>query len=168
MDFLLLGIGFFLTLLGVLGSFLPVLPGPIMGWLGLLTLHFSSAVPFSWRFLGPWLAVSIAIFILDYIIPAIGTKKFGGSKAGIIGTSIGLIVGLLAPIPFGIIIGPFAGAFIGEMIYQNNSRRAVKAAFGSLLGFLAGTFIKFVVAVIFVGLYLLRIWEYRQAFWEQL
>ena len=164
MEFVLLTLGLLLAMLGILGSFLPVLPGPLTSWFGLLTLHFTEAVPMNWWFLGITLAVALIIFILDYLIPAIGTKKFGGSKAGMIGTSIGLVVGLLSPIPFGIIIGPFVGAFIGEMIHQNNRNRALKAAFGSFLGFLTGAFMKFMVATAFLILFVVKVWEYREAF----
>jgi uncharacterized protein YqgC (DUF456 family) len=68
----------------------------------------------------------------------------------------------LAPIPFGFIIGPFLGAFIGEMINDSNdSQKEFKAATGSFMGFLASTFIKFVVSIVFFGLFLLKVWEYR-------
>jgi uncharacterized protein YqgC (DUF456 family) len=99
---------------------------------------------------------------LDYIIPAIGTKKFGGSKSGILGTSIGLVFGILAPIPGGIILGPFLGAFIGEMIHKNDSKIAIKAAFGSFIGFIASTFIKFIVAIIYLGIYITTIWKFKE------
>jgi len=107
----------------------------------------------SYTFLGITLAVSIIIWILDYTIPAMGTKKFGGSKAGAIGTTIGLIVGLISPIPLGFIIGAFLGAFIGELTHSIDITRALKAAFGSFLGFLASTTLKFIVSLIFVGLF---------------
>ncbi|WP_340064959.1 DUF456 domain-containing protein [Ascidiimonas aurantiaca] len=162
MDIFLLVLGFLLMCLGLLGSFLPILPGPPVSWLGLLMIHLTSVVPMNWWFLGITLFVAIAIFILDYIIPAMGTKKFGGSKAGMIGTTIGLIVGILAPIPFGIIIGPFVGALIGEFYNKADSAVAIKAAFGSFLGFLASTFMKFIVASIYFGLFFLKIWEYRE------
>ena len=87
-----------------------------IGWIGLFVLYLSKSIPSNWTFLGITLAIALLVFFLDYIIPAIGTKKFGGTKYGIIGTSLGLIIGILAPIPFGIIIGPFIGAIIGEMI----------------------------------------------------
>jgi hypothetical protein len=115
----------------------------------------------NWTFLGLTLFVAITIWILDYIIPAIGTKRFGGSKAGMIGTSIGLIIGLLAPIPGGIIIGPFVGALIGELLNKSEFDKALKAAFGSFLGFLASTFIKFIVALVFLGLFIVKIVEYQ-------
>ena len=163
MDIVLLLIGFILMLLGILGSFLPVLPGPPISWFGLLLLHLTSAVPDDWWFLGITAVVALTIWALDYVIPVIGTKKFGGTRAGMIGTTIGLIIGLLAPIPGGIIIGPFAGAFIGELSNKADHKTALKAAFGSFLGFLTGAFMKFVVAIIFIGLFIGKAWDYKEA-----
>lgn len=165
MDTTLLIIAFMLMVVGILGSFLPVLPGPPISWVGLLLLYLTKAVPMSYTVLGVTLVIAIVVGILDYIIPAKGTKRFGGSKYGIWGTNIGLIIGILAPIPFGFIIGPFVGAFIGEMINDSNdSQKAFKAATGSFIGFLASTFIKFVVSMVFFGLFLLKVWEYRSEF----
>ena len=163
MDIALLAVGFIFMLIGILGSFLPVLPGPPLSWIGLLLLHLTKAIPNNWWFLGITAAVALLIFVLDYIIPVMGTKKFGGTKAGMIGTTIGLVVGLLAPIPGGIIIGPFLGAFLGELSNKADNKTALKAAFGSFLGFLTGTFMKFVTTVIFLGLFLSKVWEYRNA-----
>jgi len=165
MDITLLLIAFILMIIGMLGSFLPVLPGPPISWVGLLLLYLTNAVPMSYTVLGVTLFVALLVGILDYIIPAKGTKRFGGSKYGIWGTNIGLIIGILAPIPFGFIIGPFVGAFVGEMINDSkDSKKAFKAATGSFIGFLASTFIKFVVSVVFFGLFLLKVWEYRSEF----
>lgn len=74
-----------------------------------------------------------------------------------IGTSIGLVVGLLSPIPFGIIIGAFLGALIGELMHKNDVNRATKAAFGSFIGFVTSTFLKFIVAVVYLGLFISKI-----------
>jgi uncharacterized protein YqgC (DUF456 family) len=155
MDILLLILGLVLTVLGLIGSFLPVLPGPLTGWAGLLVLHLSNAVPMNKTFLGITLGIAILVWILDYFIPAMGTKKYGGSRYGVIGTTLGLIIGLLSPIPFGIIIGPFVGAFVGEMIYDSKDQsRALKAAFGSFLGFLTSSFLKFTVAMVYFGFFI--------------
>lgn len=165
MDTTLLIIAFMLMVVGILGSFLPVLPGPPISWVGLLLLYLTKAVPMSYTVLGTTLVIAVVVGILDYIIPAKGTKRFGGSKYGIWGTNIGLVVGILVPIPFGFIIGPFVGAFIGEMINDSNdSQKAFKAATGSFIGFLASTFIKFLVSMVFFGLFLLKVWEYRSEF----
>jgi uncharacterized protein len=164
MDIFLVIVAALFMLLGIIGSMLPVLPGPLTSWVGLLLLHLTDAVPMNWTFLVITLVIALLIWLLDYIIPALGTKKFGGSKYGMIGTSIGLIVGLLAPIPGGIIIGPFVGAYIGELLNKSNSDKALKAAFGSFLGFLTSTFIKFVVAVIYLGLFIVKFWDYKSDF----
>ncbi len=161
MDIFLTILAAFFMILGIIGSFLPVLPGPLTSWVGLLILHLTDVVPMNWTFLIITLIIAITIWILDYIIPAMGTKRFGGSKAGMIGTSLGLIVGLLSPIPGGIIIGPFVGALVGELINKSEFDKALKAAFGSFLGFLASTFIKFIVALVFLGLYIVKIIEYQ-------
>lgn len=159
MDYFLIIISLLFMVLGIIGSFLPILPGPLTSWVGLLILHFTNLVSMSRSFLIITFSVALAIWLLDYFIPAIGTKRFGGSKAGIIGTSIGLIVGLIAPIPGGIIIGPFCGALIGELINKSEFKNAVKAAFGSFLGFLASTFIKFLVAIIYFGFFIIKLFE---------
>ncbi|WP_166966904.1 DUF456 domain-containing protein [Yeosuana marina] len=163
MDIFLIAIASLCIILGVLGSFLPILPGPPISWVGLLLLYLTDAVPMNRSLIVVTFIVAILIFLLDYIIPAVGTKKFGGSRAGMIGTSIGLVVGLISPIPGGIIIGPFIGAFIGEMFNKNDSKVAFKAAIGSFLGFLASTFIKFIVSIIYLGIFISKLWEYKNA-----
>ena len=164
MDILLVILGLFLMLLGILGSFLPVLPGPPFSWLGLLVLYLTKAIPNDWTLLGITFFIALAVFILDYIIPAMGTKRFGGSKAGIIGTMVGVLVAIIAfPIftIFGIIIWPFIGALVGELINKSNSQNALKAAFGSFIGFLAGTLLKFILAVAYLIIFLNTMWDYR-------
>jgi hypothetical protein len=166
MDIFLLIIGFIFMFVGIIGSFLPVLPGPIMSWIGLLLLYLTKTVENNWLFIGITLVVALLVFALDYIIPVMGTKKFGGSKAGMIGTTVGLLIAIFFPIfgIFGIIIWPFIGALVGELLNKAESDKAVKAAFGSFLGFLTGTFLKFVIAIIFLGFFLSTFWQNKEAF----
>lgn len=162
MDVLLLVLGFVCVILGLFGSFLPVLPGPSISWAGLALLYFTNAVPANYWILGIALLVTVFISVLDYVIPAKGTKRFGGSSYGIWGTNIGLVIGILSPIPFGFLIGPFLGALIGELIYDfKDHNRALKAASGSFVGFLASSFIKFVVCVMYLGLFVWIVWNYK-------
>lgn len=164
MDIFLVLIGLVCMIIGILGSSLPVLPGPAASWLGIFLLYCTKAVPINYWVIGITLAITIIISILDYIIPAKGTKRFGGSKYGIWGTNIGLIVGFLTPIPFGFLIGPFIGALIGELIFNPKDRnRAFKAASGSLLGFLASTFIQFLVCIVFLGLFISIVWQHSSS-----
>lgn len=154
MDIILIFIAALFMILGIIGSFLPVLPGPLTSWVGLLILSFTDSIPISKSFIITTLIIAILIWVLDYIIPAMGTKRFGGTKYGMIGTTIGLIVGLLSPIPGGIIIGPFVGALIGELLNKTDAKTATKAAFGSFIGFIASTFIKFIAAIIYLGFFI--------------
>ncbi|MCX7550961.1 DUF456 domain-containing protein [Xanthomarina sp. F2636L] len=165
MDIVLFLFGFMFMLFGILGSFLPVLPGPPLSWIGLLLLYLTQAVPTNWMFLGITLTIALIVFALDYIIPALGTKKFGGSKYGMVGTTLGLLVSIIFPVlgVFGIIIWPFVGAFIGELLNRTDSKTAAKAAFGSFLGFLTGTFIKFIVSIIYFGFFIIKAWEYKSS-----
>lgn len=149
MDIALYIITFIFLLAGIAGSVLPVLPGPPLGWIGLLFFSFTSTAGFSTSFL-IWTAVVAALITaLDYFIPIWGTKKFGGTKAGIRGSTIGLLVGLFFA-PFGfisIIIGPMIGAFIGEMTVDRDTTKAMKSAVGSFIGFLLGTGLKLIYGV---------------------
>lgn len=149
-------------LLGIAGSVLPALPGPPVSWVGILMLYFCPGISINYWLLGITLLIALIIGILDFVIPAKGTKYFGGSKYGIWGTNIGLVIGIFTPIPFGFLIGPFVGALVGELIYNSNEgKRAFKAATGSFLGFLAGTFMKVLVSLLFLGLFVVLVWQNR-------
>ncbi len=159
MDLLFVIIGFLLMLVGILGSILPVIPGTPISWLGLIILYLAPSLPFDWPFIIITGIVAIAIYILDYIIPAVGTKRFGGSRAGAWGTMIGLIVGILAPIPFGILIGPFVGALIGEIVFnETKGPQAFTAAMGSFFGFLASTFMKLFATFVFLLIFIYQVY----------
>lgn len=162
MDILFAVLGLLLMLVGIVGSVLPVLPGTPISWSGLIVLHLAPSIPFNWTIIIITGVIAITIYVMDYIIPSIGTKKFGGSKAGAYGTFIGLIVGIFTPLPFAILIGPFLGALVGEMVFnKTEGPKAFKAAFGSFLGFLASTFMKFVFTFSFLLYYLYKVWDYR-------
>ena len=160
MEYFLLIAGFICVIAGIFGSFLPVIPDAPLSWIGLLLLYFCDGVATDYWTLGITLFIAIIAGILDYVIPAKGTKRFGGSSYGIWGTNIGLVVGLIAPIPFGFIIGPFVGAFVGELLYDSKDhKRALKAATGSFIGFLASTFMKFVVCMMYLGFFVWLVWK---------
>lgn len=166
MDILLIVLGAICLLLGLIGCVAPVLPGVPLSYLGLLLLHWTDRVQFSWQFLAVWGVVVVVIQVLDYFIPAWGTKKFGGTKYGVWGSTIGLFVGLFMG-PLGIVVGPFIGAVLGELIYFNrhpqttlreteqnknsNFNRALRAGFGSFIGLLTGTLIKVICCGVMIA-----------------
>lgn len=161
MDLILVALAAILMLVGILGSFLPMLPGIPVSWAGLLLLHLTSAIPMNYTYLGITLLITIVIFALQYTIPALGTKYLGGSKKGMFGATIGLFAGIFIPIPFAILIAPFVGAYLGEIINKADSRTALKAATGSFIGLLASTFMEFIVTAIFLLLFIYKLWEFR-------
>jgi uncharacterized protein len=160
MEILWIVIGAICVILGILGCILPVIPGPPIAWLSLLLLQIAEKDPrpFSTQTLVIWGVVTLLVTILDYVVPAWGTKKFGGSKYGTWGSTLGLLIGLFFGPP-GIIIGPFAGAVIGELIGGKSTKVALKAGFGSFIGFLAGVLLKLVVAVWMGTLFVIAAWE---------
>lgn len=135
-------------IVGLIGCIVPALPGIPLSYAGILLLHFSSIVEFSLPFLILWAIVVIGVQVLDYYVPIWGAKKFGGGKKGVRGSIIGLVLGMFFIPPWGIILFPFLGAIVGEIIDNKDLISALKAGFGTFLGFLTGTLIKLAVALI--------------------
>lgn len=148
MDWIWITLGVVLTIAGIAGCILPFIPGPPLSYLALVTLLAVNIEIFSFRFLGVWLLVVIAVTLLDYYVPIWGTKKFGGSRSGVWGATIGLITGIFFFPPFGMIAGPFIGAVIGELIGGKDSATALRSGFGSFIGFIAGTIMKLTTSII--------------------
>jgi uncharacterized protein YqgC (DUF456 family) len=155
-DYVLLILAIILMLLGIIGCLVPVLPGPPISYLGLILLHVSRFGNFSTNILLSLAAVTIIVTIIDYFVPIWGTKRFGGSKYGIRGATVGLVIGLFLG-PVGIIIGPFIGAIVGELIFKDDISYALKAGLGSLLGFLTGVGLKLAASFI-MTFYFFREW----------
>lgn len=149
MDVFLLILGIILLLVGLVGCVVPFIPGPPLGFLALLALHFTSWVQFSSKLLWTAAILAVVVTLLDYVVPAWGTKKFGGSKAGVWGASLGLVVGLFLG-PAGIVLGPFAGALVGELLVKANGSQALRSAFGAVIGLFAGVLLKLVVCGLYI------------------
>lgn len=143
MEILYVLFGSLLLIVGIIGCFVPVIPGPIIGYLALLVLKFSGEGAIGSTWLWVFGALAVIVSIVDNIIPVYATKRFGGSRAGTIGSFVGLVLGLLFFPPFGFLFGPFLGAFAGELyVQQSDIKAAARAALGSLMGVLAGSLLK--------------------------
>ncbi len=139
-------------IIGIAGSILPGLPGPPVSWAGLLILYLwgngtnGAGDPISTKFLLIWLAITIVVCVVDYVVPAYFTRITGGSKAAGRGAIIGLIVGMFVP-PVGIILGTLGGAFLAEyLVARKDGWESSKSAIGALLGFFFGTGIKLIAS----------------------
>ena len=179
MQIVLVVLAFIFLLAGLIGSIVPAIPGPPLGYIGLLLLQWSKYGDFSLLFMVIWAVITIGITVLDNFLPALITKRFGGSRMAVIGSVLGLIIGMIFFAPIGLLIGPFFGALIGEML--NNQRRinrekandperkllpeevqetdaaeagskvkALKVAFGAFLAFIVGTGAKLIVGALMI------------------
>lgn len=158
MDTFLILTGIVLLLSGIAGCIVPFLPGPPLAYGSLILLQVSSYKPYSEKFLVIWALVTIAVVIADYYIPIWGTKKFGGTKGGVWGATIGLIIGMFFFPPIGLIAGPFIGAFAGEMLNNQDSSKAFRSAIGSFIGFIAGTLMKLGISIVMGYYFFTALW----------
>jgi len=155
-----------LAVIGLVGAVVPGIAGTPFSFLALLALSFVDAIDYSTRFLVVMGVIGAVVFALDYVVPVWGTKKFGGTKSGVRGSTIGLFVGLFITLffPVGFIVlllGPFIGAYIGEKIAGTDDHLAWRSALGSFVGFLFGTGIKVIyacVCIFFVVRDLIHLW----------
>lgn len=170
MEIILVVLAFLLLLAGLLGSIVPVIPGPPLGFVGLLLLQWSGHGEFSAAFLWVWAGIAVAITVMDNILPAWMTKRFGGSRMAVIGSVIGLVVGMVFFAPVGLLVGPFLGALAGELLNNRvladrsaadgtkfdahakaaRNVKALKVAFGAFLAFILGTGAKLIVGSLMI------------------
>ncbi|MDD5820409.1 MAG: DUF456 domain-containing protein [Bacteroidales bacterium] len=154
MDTVLLIFGILLGIIGIVGSIVPGIPGPPLSFIGVLLMYFrkgldSGGEPMGVTLLLVLLAVTIAVTVLDYVVPAWFTKITGGTKYASRGATIGLIAGLIFPLPIGMIAASLLGAFVGELFFANkDAASSVKSALGAFLGFLAGTGAKLISSAV--------------------
>lgn len=142
-----------LSLIGIVGAVVPGIAGTPFSFLALLAMSFVDGIDYSARFLLIMGLIGAVVFAVDYVVPIWGTKKLGGTKAGVRGSTIGLFLGLFItfvfPIGFiAVLLGPFIGAYIGEKSVGTADHLAWKSALGSFVGFLLGTGIKIVYACV--------------------
>ena len=152
MTIIYLTISAILIIVGIIGCILPIIPGQVIAYCGLLCLVPSSHSP-SWMTLLFFGVLTVVVTVLDFVVPAIGAKRFNCSSFGTWGCFIGTLIGLFFP-PIGIVLGPFIGAFVGELIAGKPASAAVIGGFGAFLGFLMGTFIKIIACILMLICYI--------------
>ncbi len=146
LDILLIVIAAVLLLIGIIGCFVPILPGPPIAYAGLVAVFFVSYCDIQLSTLLILGAIMVVVTVLDFLVPSLATKKFGGTKWGSRGAAIGVLLSLIGLAWWAIFIAPFAGAFVGELLYlkkqgqktEGNMKGVWKAAFGAFLGMMCG------------------------------
>lgn len=143
-----------LTVSGLSGLLLPVVPGAPILFLGLLFGAWAD----DFQYIGIWWLLVLALmailtYVVEFAASVLGAKKYGGSRRAMAGAALGGIVGLFFGIP-GIVLGPFAGAVAGELSLQRSLDEASRAGFGTVVGLAVGLAGKFAVGVAMIGLFL--------------
>ncbi|WP_141500152.1 DUF456 domain-containing protein [Paenibacillus luteus] len=156
MDILGWSLVILLFVVGMAGAIYPILPGA----LAIYGAFFIYGWFFSFKEFGLWFwliqtVIVIVLFIADYAVSAWGVKRFGGSKASIIGSTIGLILGPFVIPAFGLIIGPFAGAVIGEVIIGTSLKNSLKVGLGSVVGLFTSVVVKVILQLAMIVVFVL-------------
>lgn len=142
-----------LVLVGLAGTVLPVIPGPLLIFGGLLLAAwadgFAHVGVVGLTIIGVLAALS---FVADFVASLLGAKRVGASTQALFGAAAGGLVGILFGIP-GLILGPFVGAVLGEYLARGGFRQAGKVGIGTWLGLLAAAVAKVVLAAMMVAIF---------------
>ncbi|MCR8629910.1 DUF456 domain-containing protein [Paenibacillus radicis (ex Xue et al. 2023)] len=143
-----------LFIIGMVGAVYPVLPGAV----AIYAAYFVYGWMIGFEPFGVWFwliqtTILVVLLIADYAVSAMGVKKFGGTKASVIGSTIGLILGPFVIPVAGLLIGPFLGAVIGELIIGTEWRQAMRAGVGALVGFFSGVVVKLLLQTLMIILF---------------
>ncbi|WP_409342175.1 DUF456 domain-containing protein [Paenibacillus sp. MBLB4367] len=152
-------IGWLITIalfaVGMAGAIVPVLPGAVAILLGFVAYGlFLGFAPFGFWFWFIQITIVVVITIADYAVGAWGVKKYGGSRASVIGSTIGIIAGPFVIPVAGLLLGPFLGAFLGELVAGSNAEKSLKVGFGAVVGLFSSTVVKLVLQLIMIVLFL--------------
>jgi uncharacterized protein YqgC (DUF456 family) len=144
---------------GLVGSILPWLPGPLFIVAGALV--WAVATDFEVVGVGRLVVLAVmaaAAFLLDFVVGALGARRYGASRWGVAGAILGAVVGLVFG-PVGSIVGCIAGAVAGELLHGASLERGVRSGVGAVVGLLAGVVTDLVVSITMITLFVYWVWR---------
>ncbi len=144
-------------LIGLIGTLVPILPGALMIWLGMLLYALIAGFDqFSLYFFLSQALLALTVMGVDYLFAVMGSRYFGGTKAALWGAAIGLLVGVFF-FPIGLLIGPFLGAALADLLFRRKPGQAVKSGLGASFGFWSALPIKLGLEAVMIGWFVYRI-----------
>lgn len=146
-----------LVLVGIAGTVLPALPGPILVFAGIFVAAWSDGFArIGAGSLTVFALLTAAAYVIDFVASAMGVKLAGASPRAIVGAALGAVVGIFFGLP-GLIFGPLAGALAAELTVKGDLKRASKAGMAAGIGFIVGVATKLAIVFVMIGLALLRL-----------
>jgi uncharacterized protein len=147
-----------LALIGIVGSMLPVIPGPLCSYSALILLSWAKDfTPLGARALILLGLLTVVVSVADNFIPAMSAKKYGASKFGIWGSLIGMVLLMIVFPPWGIFLGSFLGAVFGEVLHGAKGKNVLRVGWGVFLGTMLGTGIKLGFSITVLGFYMMHL-----------
>ena len=148
-------LGLLISICGIVGCFLPIIPGPPLSFLALIILSIAK----DWQVFDTSLlivlaVVTVVVTVLDYVVPAVGAKKFGASSLGVWGSVLGMLIGLIFFPPLGMLVGAFVGAITGELLSGKEGQSALRAGWGVFFGTVVGIGLKLAASGIMLFYYI--------------
>ncbi|SRR5574340_19271 len=144
-----------LIVAGFAGLILPAVPGIPLVFAGLVLLAWAdNFVYVGWITLALLGLLALLSYGIDFLVAALGAKKFGASPRAVTGAALGAVAGIFFGLP-GIVLGPFVGAVIGEFSRRASTAAAAQAGLGATLGLLFGTLLKIALAFTMLGIFVL-------------
>lgn len=148
-----------LIIIGLLGVFLPILPG--------IPLAYAGMVLAAWA--GGFKVISVLVLILlglltlasvaiDFLASALGAKRAGASKLAVVGAALGSLIGMIFFNLPGLILGPFVGVMVVETAQGRSMREAGKIGFATWIGMAVGVALKVGLAFAMMGIFLFALW----------
>jgi hypothetical protein len=151
----LFAIAFVLVAVGIVGTVLPAMPGPVAVFAGLVIAAWAEDFAYVGGYMMALLGGLTALtFGVDFAATALGAKKLGASRRAAIGAALGTLAGLFFGLP-GVILGPFVGAVIAELTAHRDIERAGRAGLGAWLGLVVGTGAKLAIIGTMIGVFAL-------------
>ncbi len=146
-----------LVVVGIAGTVLPALPGPILVLAGLVVGAWADGFTrVGWLTLGLLAVLAGISYLADLAAAALGVRRFGASKRAAVGAALGTLAGVFLGLP-GLLLGPFAGAVLGEVWARGGLEGAGRAGAGAWVGFLLGALTKLAIVFTMVGLFALAL-----------
>ena len=134
-------------LVGIAGTFLPVLPG--------VALIFAAIAAYGWYegfqsitagYLMVLAGLTVISMLVDYLSAYWGAKYFDSAGWGC-GCSTGQRGGNIPVSSLGILICPWLGAVGGELIQGHEYKKAMKSGLGAVIGLFSGIAFKVAIGI---------------------